>query len=167
MLLAVLCAPAQPAWGKDRSKEHLATQVSDATVSLLALGELSLLTDGRCAKQEMLDGAEAVVATDLITMALKKAVREKRPHSDAHDSFPSGHTSVAFAMATVVADYKPKYRWLAYGAASVVGWSRVESGAHRWREVVAGAALGHFVAKRFTKGRILATPDGIACVWDF
>jgi membrane-associated phospholipid phosphatase len=64
-------------------------------------------------------------------------------------------------MATVLSEYQPKYKWLAYGGASVIAWSRVETHAHRWRDVVAGAVLGHTIAKRFARKRIALTPEGL------
>jgi membrane-associated phospholipid phosphatase len=52
-------------------------------------------------------------------------------------------------MATVLAEYQPKCKWLAYGVASTIGWSRIETDAHHWQDVVAGAALGYYVALHF------------------
>ena len=71
----------------------------------------------------------------------------------------------AFAMATVLADYKPAFKLPAYAVASVIGWSRVEVGAHRWGDVVAGAALGYFVAKHFTSERIDLSSGGVGYKW--
>lgn len=165
VVLAILLMPFQQAWSKENLRHRVATEASNSLMGCLAVDELSLLTDGKDAKKEMLRGAEAMVATELFTQVLKHTVREKRPHGETHDSFPSGHASAAFAMATVVSEYKPKYRWVAYGTAAVIGWSRVETGKHRWRDVLAGAALGYFTAKGFVGKHIEVTPDGVSCVW--
>jgi hypothetical protein len=153
------------AWCEDSSKHRLAQAISDSIGPYLVAGELSLLTNGKNSKAEMAQGAKALIATGLITQALKYTVREKRPHSQSLTSFPSGHTSAAFAMATVIADYNPKCKWLAYGTATAIGVSRVEVGAHRWQDVIAGAALGYFTAKHFTKQRFTIMPTGAGISW--
>ena len=61
-------------------------------------------------------------------------------------SFPSGHTIAAFSAATVFAmEYKDK-PWvpvLAYGAASLIGLSRITENKHWITDVFAGAAVGY------------------------
>lgn len=63
-----------------------------------------------------------------------------------YGSFPSGHTMNAFAIATVYAmQYKDK-PWvpaLAYGAASLVGLSRIVQNKHWTTDVLVGATLGY------------------------
>jgi membrane-associated phospholipid phosphatase len=155
-----MLASAQQAWCSGLNEKKFAKDASNSIAPFLVVTELSLATDGKSAKPEMVQGAKALLATTVITQALKYTVREKRPNSESLSSFPSGHTSSAFAMATVVADYKPKYKWLAYGAASVIGWSRVEVGAHRWHDVLAGAAIGYVTAKHFTNQHFSVSPNG-------
>lgn len=61
-------------------------------------------------------------------------------------SFPSGHTTVAFAAATVFAmEYrdKPIIPIMAYTAASLIGISRVTENKHWATDVLVGAALGY------------------------
>lgn len=57
--------------------------------------------------------------------------------------FVSGHTAVAFALATAAVLHLPR-RWRAatFGLAAVVGLSRIYVGAHLPLDVVGGAALG-------------------------
>lgn len=60
-------------------------------------------------------------------------------------SFPSGHTSQAFFMATVLAYYfevGPLLGSLTYGIAGIVGFTRIYVGAHYPRDVIGGAILG-------------------------
>ncbi len=65
------------------------------------------------------------------------------------DSFPSGHATQAFAIASVVAAHTENL-WLAggaYGMATLVGLARVERREHYLSDVVAGAFLGTVVGK--------------------
>jgi membrane-associated phospholipid phosphatase len=60
-------------------------------------------------------------------------------------SFPSGHTSQAFFMATLMAGYFHAGVWmvcLLYALALLVGITRMYVGAHYPRDVLAGAILG-------------------------
>jgi membrane-associated phospholipid phosphatase len=131
----------------------------------LALGELSLLADGPNGKQEAAQAAKALMAVGFATEVLKFTVREKRPDSTSRSSFPSGHTSAAFAMATMLADYKPKYAFPAYGVATAIAWSRLDQHEHHLQDVIAGAALGYFTAKRFTGNHVTVSPYGVGYNW--
>lgn len=149
------------AWSSEVIREPLARSISGTVTPFLAAGGLSLLSD----KHEFTQCAKAVAATCIATEALKYAVGEKRPNSDSGTSFPSGHTAAAFAMATVLADYRPEYKWPAYITASTIGYSRVEAGSHYWRDVIGGAALGYFIGKRFTGDHVMVSPQGIGYQW--
>ena len=64
-------------------------------------------------------------------------------------SFPSGHATTAFTWAAVTAEEFPS-PWVAvgaYGAAGIVGFSRLYQHEHWVSDVVAGAALGYFTGK--------------------
>lgn len=66
-----------------------------------------------------------------------------RPFSGA-DAFPSGHTTMAFALATALADEagRPAVTLALFLAASATGWSRLNDNKHWLSDVFAGAALG-------------------------
>jgi membrane-associated phospholipid phosphatase len=61
---------------------------------------------------------------------------------NGYSSFPSGHTSLAFSVATVMAQRYPKQKWLYYGIAAAVGYSRVQKSAHFPSDVLVGAGMG-------------------------
>ena len=58
------------------------------------------------------------------------------------DSFPSGHTTASFAVATVLAKRFPAFGPLCFGIAAFVGLSRVIRGSHFPTDVFGGAVLG-------------------------
>lgn len=61
-------------------------------------------------------------------------------------SFPSGHTSAAFLMATLLQYLLPGAGWILYPWACTVGMSRVLLGVHFPTDTVAGALLGYSIA---------------------
>ncbi|MDR3684465.1 MAG: phosphatase PAP2 family protein [Geothrix sp.] len=99
------------------------------------------------------------IAQLLLTIPLKVVVGRSRPSAnegtqDFHpfnggQSFPSGHTTQAFALASVIAEHAdtPWVSGVSYGLASLVGLARVEQRAHFMSDVVAGGLIGTFVGK--------------------
>lgn len=74
----------------------------------------------------------------------KDANGNKRDRA-SFSSFPSGHTTAAFAAATVYAmEYrdKPLVPIIAYSAATLIGFSRITENKHWPTDVLIGAALG-------------------------
>lgn len=65
-------------------------------------------------------------------------------------SFPSGHASSAFAVATVIADQSEKFYvdFFAYNLATLAALSRIHDSKHWASDVLIGAAIGYFVAKK-------------------
>jgi len=57
-------------------------------------------------------------------------------------SFPSGHATVSFACATVLALAVPRLRLPLFALATLIAFSRVYVGVHYPFDVLAGAALG-------------------------
>jgi hypothetical protein len=119
----------------------------------LGVVTLGLFVGGRYAESPRFramsyDLGEAVLVNLGYTAVMKAAVSRERPNGSNDESFPSGHTSNAFAMASVAeAHYGRKVGIPAYLAASLVGASRLRSNAHWLSDVLAGAALGHIVGR--------------------
>jgi len=81
----------------------------------------------------------------------KKNDQGQRVPPNAHSSFPSGHTTGAFAAATVFAtEYrqKPLIPILSYSAATLIGLSRLTDNKHWATDVFVGAALGYLSGKQ-------------------
>ena len=114
-------------------------------------------------------GTEAVVLATGITGVLKGVLGRARPYVSAdtnprdfkfgkgfsgedRSSFPSGHTTVAFAAASSVTSEAqriwPGHTWIVapvmYGGATIVGLSRMYHNKHWASDVVLGAGIGTF-----------------------
>jgi membrane-associated phospholipid phosphatase len=73
-----------------------------------------------------------------------------RHNSILNNSFPSGHTIEAFAVATIIARRYRSHRWVpwvAYGVATTIGFSRITLQAHFPSDVFLGAALGYSISR--------------------
>lgn len=139
-------ALATPAMASDKGWQTYADIVA-AGIPVTA-GIISLANDDR---NGLLQLAETGAVTVAATEALKYSINETRPNGGDH-SFPSLHTSVAFAGAGYL---HARYGWrtgLPFEIlAATVGFARVQSRDHHWYDVVAGAAIGEGSAFLLTK----------------
>lgn len=104
--------------------------------------------------------AASLIASGLVTPAIKlvagrtrprdnKGVYNFKPFTVANSSFPSGHTTEAFALASVIANHYEE-TWVScasYSIAGLVGLARTYHDAHFASDVVAGAMIGTLVGK--------------------
>jgi membrane-associated phospholipid phosphatase len=98
------------------------------------------------------DMLDAAIVNFTWTELIKVSVGRERPNGQDNKSFPSGHTSNAFAMATVAQRH---YGWKigipAYGLAGLMGISRIHEDKHWLSDVVAGATLGYIAGRTVTR----------------
>ena len=124
----------------------------------------------------------SIAAAGIVTPAIKTVVGRARPIRDlgkhwfqpfnsGFQSFPSGHATNAFAMATAIATRYEDNRYIpaiAYGLATSVALARVHDRVHFASDVLAGGMIGHAVAKSITlnhvraKVAVMPTGNGIA-----
>src|SRR6185295_6303477 len=130
----------------------------------IALMGLSQSVGGGRFRAAAYDTSEAVLVNSLYTFALKSATHRTRPDGSDRLSFPSGHTSNAFAIATVWSkQYGAKAAVPGYFLASLVGVSRMATQRHHLSDVVAGAALGYLTGSSVSRangGRVGGAQDG-------
>ncbi len=95
----------------------------------------------------------AVLGTGLFSMVLKVVVGRPRPYTgeiafapftfgSAHASWPSGHTTSAFAFAVAMGMAFPKLRWPLLALAALTGFSRMVLEKHYLGDVIMGATIG-------------------------
>jgi membrane-associated phospholipid phosphatase len=89
------------------------------------------------------DIVRAQIVSQVIAQAVKFTVQRERPDGSNSQSFPSGHSSSAFATATVLQRH---YGWKvgvpAYALGSYVALARMSWNKHHATDVVMGAGLG-------------------------
>jgi membrane-associated phospholipid phosphatase len=101
--------------------------------------------------------ALADLVGQLTSYGLKQAIGRERPndvyaaskplvHSPHDGSFPSGHATVSFACATLLAFYAPRGAPFFFLLAAAIAWSRVYVGVHYPLDVLGGAVLGVVIA---------------------
>ena len=122
-----------------------------------------LADDGKARKTALLS-VESFVLTGVFVQTLKYSTHRHRPYtgdpyhtfdgpslhgSNATASFPSGHGSSAFAVATVIASEYDNavVPPLAYGIAAITALNRVMHNAHWSSDTFVGAAIGYFTGK--------------------
>lgn len=144
-LFAPLLAAALPAAAQDRTADFLS---GNGTKVFLAAGLLApLLRDGKDGTNHFARTGEALVFSTAATYFLKTVTHVRRPDGNGNDSFPSGHTSAAFTIATMEAGFHPNEAPYWYAGAAAIGWSRVKLERHSVADVAVGALIGYSAAQ--------------------
>ncbi len=115
---------------------------------------IGLIEHDKDLQKKSLEIGVSVAATIVETYALKYIVKRPRPYitypdinaldTEGSPSFPSGHTSAAFALATSLSLNYPKWYVVvpSFAWAGLTGYSRMYLGVHYPTDVLAGAVLG-------------------------
>lgn len=130
---------------------------ADAPLSIatpILITSIGYLKKDKKLTEQGLEIGVALTATIVETYLLKYAANRDRPYVTYPDlkplgeeksrSFPSGHTSSAFSIATSLSLNFPKWYVIvpAYAWASATSYSRMYLGVHYPTDVLAGAVLG-------------------------
>lgn len=111
-------------------------------------GLLSGNSDVRGTGSSMMKG---LVLDALVVASLKSAVGRTRPDGSDTRSFPSGHTSGAFTVSTILARRHGLAVGIpAFGLATFTAVARMEDNRHYLSDVVAGAAIGIAIGQLVT-----------------
>ncbi|MCX6270159.1 MAG: phosphatase PAP2 family protein [Bacteroidetes bacterium] len=101
--------------------------------------------------EEALLFSSCFLLTSIFTAVLKVETKVMRPDGSSRNAMPSGHTSTAFANATVMyLEYRnisPWYGVAAYTMAGSVGMLRIMNNRHWASDVLVGAGLGVIVTR--------------------
>jgi hypothetical protein len=97
------------------------------------------------------DLLRAQLVSQVMTHGLKLSVGRERPDGERW-SFPSGHSSASFAVATVLASHGGwKFGVPAYAGAAYVALSRMAERRHYASDVIFGAAIGIVAGRTVTR----------------
>jgi len=128
---------------------------TDAWVVLGLFYAGGVVADDSRARATAVDGVlSTAIANGIITSTLKTVAGRKRPKDtdktfdfvpfSGNASFPSGHATHAFAVASVIAAHYDSYwiKGLSYGSAGIVAYARIHHQAHFLSDVTTGALIG-------------------------
>ncbi|MEP7234241.1 MAG: phosphatase PAP2 family protein [Ignavibacteriota bacterium] len=136
-------------------------------VLFAAYGGYSLLKDDHKARKIAYEIGQASLYAGAIVYTMKTIIGRSRPYAnegklsfhlfsgifdDDHHSFPSGHTTEAFTMSTILSRnaHSPVLKILAYVPAFFTPFSRAYQGFHWISDCLFGAGLGYLIGKWVT-----------------
>lgn len=157
--------------------EHFGAEHSFIVISgIFTYGVLA--KDNKCVSTALL-ALESFALASLVTRIPKTLVGRDRPDNwegngpfsfkgPFHgNSFPSGHTTASFAVASVIATQFRDSKWIpvaAYTVAGLAGISRIYDNKHWFTDVVAGATIGtlvgNLVSHRTSNSKLTVVPFG-------
>lgn len=141
---------AQPQINRD-----LTTNIDDYTRFAPIAGMYLADALGARAKNHWFDQSKnavlSLLLTQLVTTGLKVTIDKERPNRVNNEAFPSGHTSLAFASATVLFEEfkktEPLLAYSGYAFALTTGYLRIAKNKHWLSDVILGSAVGIAITK--------------------
>lgn len=129
---------------------------------IIAAGAIAFFVGKKHLKITALIFISAFTITKYSYTAIKLLVQRPRPFQTLSDvrlilgphggySFPSGHSTVSFCLAAVIAMRYPKARYPVFIAAALVALSRVYVGVHYPSDILVGAFFGTFIGYIVTR----------------
>lgn len=139
--------------------------------AVLAYGLRLCGVEGRSSWERMMLSSGLSTGLMLSTVyVVKYGIGRLRPDGSTHNSFPSGHTAMAFTAATILhkeygVTHSPWWSVAGYTMATVTGISRALNNRHWLSDVVVGAGvgilsteLGYLLTDRFLRSRGVVVP---------
>lgn len=156
-----------------RKSSPIITRLGSTPVNLGLIGSLYLggvlLKDDRARNTARLS-LKSLMHAVVVSQVLKRVFRRQRPYVDSgvdrwfnpgkgtdYHSFPSGHTTAAWSVATVIAGMykdKPAVPVVCYSLATLTGLSRMTENKHWASDVLVGAVLGYAIGRFVLKKNI-------------
>lgn len=155
--------------------------------SILAFYGYGLIYENTKVRKLAVKLTEATLLASSITLVAKVVIGRGRPYKqdsqyytnplsfdDDYNSFPSGHTTLAFAYSTVMANEVDNVFWKIgwYSLAGLVGYARIYHNQHWFSDVAMSAAIGYFTGEfvsnhnsddnEKTQLNLFPMPDGFA-----
>ena len=131
-------------WGRIGARLGGSLAMSGLTIGFFGVGRGVSNSRFRAATYDL---SQAVIINAAYTQALKHLISRERPDQSNDLSFPSGHASNAFAMATVISRHYPQAAVPGVGVATYLALSRMASNKHHFSDIVAGAGFGFGVGR--------------------
>ena len=136
-------------------KDHKAIRIDNITPFIPIAATYGLNLCGVKGKHNLVDVTIIYGTTYLLLAAtlfpMKDFIHSERPNHKDFDSFPSGHTAIAFASAEVLRrEYWDVSPWIGVGGylfAACTGFLRMYNNAHWLTDVLGGAGLGILCAE--------------------
>jgi PAP2 superfamily len=163
----------QAIWSRRVSQVGAPYTLAGMAVTMYLIGKG---TGNSKARETGLLGAEAIAHSQIVTLVLKTATQRERPldfqangsggtaFGKGGNSFPSGHASSSFALATVFAyEYGREHRWVpyaSYGLASIVAASRLSAQQHWVSDLFVGSTVGFLIGRYVYKAHHDPRIDG-------
>jgi membrane-associated phospholipid phosphatase len=158
---------------KSRSSLYVFLESVDPLINLFSHGVTLIIIAslmcviGKFSNKKLYEAGKSLcigfLTAGVVTQILKHLIGRARPRmtdellligptlKSGYDSFPSGHTAVAFCFAYILSQYFPRYRIIFYIFAIFCGFERAEDSAHFLSDVLAGAFVGLLIGKILLK----------------